>query len=229
MCGIVGICNLRGGDLPDFDEQAVLRSVRHRGPDDQGAFRDHGVFLGATRLAIIDPANGRQPVSDEAGRFHLVMNGEIYDYDLLMADLQRRGHRFRSRCDTEVVVHLIEECWTGALDRIDGQFAIAAYDVRDRRLLLARDRMGISPLFYARVGDCLVFGSEMKAIFATGLVEPEIDRRSLDAILAFGCVPAPRAVFKGVHSLPPGRFLEAKNGTVSEHTFSSERPVFASS
>ena len=219
MCGIAGIFNLKGTGLPAFSPAHVLHTIRHRGPDDEGIFADSRAFLGVRRLAIIDPACGRQPVTDESGRYHLVMNGEIFGYELLMKELKGRGHVFRSHCDTEVALHAVEDQWHQALDRLDGQFAIAAYDAREGRLLLARDRMGICPLFYAQVGDYLVFGSEMKAIFATGLVTAEIDRRSLDAVAAFGCVPAPRSVFRGVRQLPPGRYLEARGGTVTEHTY----------
>jgi len=219
MCGIAGIYNLRGRGLPAFSPAVVLASLRHRGPDDEGSFSDDRAFLGVTRLAIIDPAHGWQPVADEANRLHLVMNGEIFNYKDLTAELKSRGHAFHSHCDTEVALHLIEESWAGALDRLDGQFAIAAYDAGENRLLLARDRMGIAPLYYAVVGDRLVFGSEMKAIFATGLVRPEIDPRSLDAVTAFCCVPAPRTVFRGVRQLPPGRYLEVKGGVVAERTY----------
>ncbi len=219
MCGIVGVFSLNGAPVPEFDASAALAALRHRGPDDEGLFEDGRAMLGATRLAIIDPAHGQQPVSDEAGRYHLVMNGEIYDHEPLMAELKARGHRFRSRCDTEVAVHLVEEQWTGALETIDGQFALAAYDSAEGRLMLARDRMGISPLFYAQAGDCLVFASEMKGIFATGLMEPELDPRSLDAVLLFGTVPAPRTMFRGVRALWPGRYLEVEAGRISEHEY----------
>ena len=219
MCGIAGIYNLKEKGLPVFRPEHVLGTLRHRGPDDEAWFLDERVFLGVRRLAIIDPACGRQPVTDEAGRFRLVMNGEIFDYEPLMAELKGRGHRFHSRCDTEVALHLVEESWDGALDRLNGQFAIAAYDARENRLLLARDRMGICPLFYAEAGGRLVFASEMKAIFATGLVRPQIDPRSLDAVAAFGCVPAPRTVFRGIRQLPPGRFLEVRGGAISERTY----------
>jgi asparagine synthase (glutamine-hydrolysing) len=219
MCGIVGIFNLREPVLPAIDVSGVLGRLHHRGPDDRGSVAIGGVFLGATRLAIIDPAGGRQPMATEDGRFHIVMNGEVYDYGRLMDELKGRGHVFGSQCDTEVVLHLVEDLWAGALDRIDGQFALAVHDARERRLLLARDRMGVCPLFYATVGDYLVFGSEMKAIFATGLLRPAIDPRALDTILAIGTVPAPRAVFDGVRCLPPGHWLEAVRGRVVERRF----------
>ncbi|KKK56060.1 hypothetical protein LCGC14_3068330, partial [marine sediment metagenome] len=204
MCGIAGIISLTDSPLPSFDPMAVLSVIDHRGPDDRGVFRDTGVFLGATRLAIIDPAHGEQPVQDETGRYHLVMNGEIFDYDQIHSALISRGHRMRSHCDTEVAVHLFEEQWLDVLEGIDGQYALVVWDGLQRRTILVRDRMGICPLFYAVAGDYLVFGSEMKAIFATGLVKPRIDPRSLDSILALGCVPAPRAMFEGIRSLGPG-------------------------
>lgn len=219
MCGIVGVYSLDGRALPDFDQTAPLEALRHRGPDDAGAWRTDDVFLAATRLAIIDPENGQQPVCDESGRLHLVMNGEVFDYEELIAKLRQRGHRLRSVCDTEAVCHLVEERWSDALEHIDGQFAFAAHDAREKRLLLARDRMGIAPLFYALRGHLLIFASEMKAIFATGLMQPEIDPRSLDAILAFGCMPPPRTVFKGIRALPPGHYLEVKNGQIREEVY----------
>lgn len=219
MCGIAGIYNLRGGPLPPLDPSHVLASIRHRGPDDEGWFTGPGVFLGARRLAIIDPAGGRQPATDQAGRVQVVMNGEIFDYEQLIRQLQARGHNFKSHCDSELLAHLLAERWVDALDLIDGQYAFAAFDTHANRLLLARDRMGICPLFYARVGDCLVFASECKAIFATGLLAPTICRRSMDAMLAFGCVPAPRAMFEGISALPPGRLLEVRNGAVTQRTY----------
>jgi asparagine synthase (glutamine-hydrolysing) len=212
MCGIFGVFNLAGGRLPLFERTLPLRSLRHRGPDDEGTFEDRSLFLGARRLAIIDPEGGRQPVQDEAGRFHLVMNGEIYDYPRILEQLQARGHVLGSHCDSEVAVHLFEDRWSGALEDVDGQYALAVYDAAGGRLLLARDRTGICPLFYAARGDLLLFASEMKALFATGLLEPEIDPRSIDAVAAFGCVPPPRTLFRGIRCLPAAHFLEAKGG-----------------
>ncbi len=215
MCGIVGVFDLEGAGLPRFDRGLPLALLRHRGPDDEGRFEDRRAFLGARRLAIIDPARGQQPVRDEAGRFHLVMNGEIFDYPRVLSALRARGHALASQCDSEAAVHLFEEKWRGALEEVDGQYAIAVYDAARARLLLARDRMGICPLFYSERAGILLFASEMKALFATGLVQPEIDPRSLDAVAAFGCVPAPRTMFKGVKCLPPAHLLEAADGRVS--------------
>ncbi len=215
MCGIVGAFNIAGEGLPRFDRSLPLAVIRHRGPDDEGRFEDRRVFLGARRLAIIDPAHGQQPVHDEAARFHLVMNGEIYDYPAILAGLRSRGHTLRSLCDSEVAVHLFEEKWGAALDDIDGQYAIAVYDAARARLLLARDRMGICPLFYTVQGGLLLFASEMKALFATGLVRPEIDPRSVDAVASFGCVPAPGTAFRGIRCLPAAHVLEAHDGGIA--------------
>lgn len=215
MCGILGLFHLRGAPLSAAEGAPLaLAALRHRGPDDSAFWRDTGVFLGATRLALVDPAHGRQPVRDEAGRYHLVMNGELFPDENTSEVLRSRGHRLRSRCDTEFAVHLFEEQWSGALEQIDGQYAIAVHDRAERRLLLARDRMGICPLYYALVGEVLVFASEPKALFALGLLEPRIDPLALDSVLAFGCVAAPQTTWLGIRALEPGTFLEARDGAL---------------
>ena len=219
MCGIVGVYSLTQQPLPEFNSTAAIESLRHRGPDEEGEFASEGFFLGARRLAIIDPASGQQPVQNEDGRFHFAFNGEIYDYDRHLEDLQSRGHRFRSHCDTEVGVHLFEERWAGALEVIDGQFGLAAYDQKNHRLLLARDRMGICPLFYAQVGDYLIFASEAKAIFATGLIVPELNPRGLDSVLSLGCPSAPITLFRNVRALPPAHYLDIHDGKITERRF----------
>ena len=212
MCGIIGVFNMTRGGLPRFERALPLAVMKHRGPDDEGIFEDNRIFLGVRRLAIIDPQGGHQPVQDERGRFHLVMNGEVYDYPNILASLKARGHTVLSVCDSEVAVHLFEEKWEEALQDMDGQYAVAVYDEAQCRLLLARDRMGICPLFYAVQGELLLFASEMKALFATGLLKPEIDPRCLDAVAAFGCVPAPRTIFVGICSLSASHYLEVKDG-----------------
>jgi len=220
LCGIVGVLNFKGGRLPDkFNSARALASIVHRGPDDEGTWSGDGVFLGARRLSIIDVEGGHQPVTDEQKRFHLVMNGEIFDYDRHLGGLRMRGHQLVSHCDTEVAVHLFEESWLDALDQIDGQFAIALYDEREKRLLLIRDRMGICPLVYAVAGDLLIFASEAKAIFATGLVSPKLDLRALDAVTAFGSIQPPFTAFEGVNSLAPGHYLQVAGGRITEGTY----------
>ncbi len=219
MCGIVGAFSLTGEPLPEMDRLAAMMSIHHRGPDEGGEYLATGVFLGARRLAIIDPAHGHQPTHDETGRYHLAMNGEIYDYDLHLRRLTEAGHVFHSHCDTEVAVHLVEDHWAEALDLIDGQFAIAAFDQREHRLLLARDRMGICPLFYAQVGNCLLFASEAKALFATGLVEPKINPRAMDAMLSLGCVPSPLSMYDNVRALPPSHYLDVRQGQLTQRRY----------
>jgi asparagine synthase (glutamine-hydrolysing) len=220
LCGIVGVLNIRGGRIPDkFNSARALASIIHRGPDDEGTWSADGVFLGARRLSIIDVAGGHQPVTDEQKRFHLVMNGEIFDYDKLLEVLKSRGHRLVSHCDTEVAVHMFEESWFDTLDKIDGQFAVAVYDEREKRLLLARDRMGICPLFYTVSGDLLIFASEIKAILATGLVTPKLDLRALDAVTVFGSIQPPNTAFEGVKSLAPGHYLQVVGGRIAEGVY----------
>ena len=209
MCGIFGVFSIDGRPIPDLDAKAALDAIRHRGPDDEGIWRDAHTLLGSRRLSIIDPTGGHQPMADESGSRRIVMNGEIYDYETMLSELQNAGHRFQSRCDTEVALHLLEGRLDDALERIDGQYAIAYHDSRRNRLLLVRDRTGICPLFYALKDGMLVFASEMKAIFASGLVEARIDVRSIDAVSCFGCVPSPRTLFEGVLSLPAGHYLTA--------------------
>ncbi len=219
MCGIVGAFSLTGQPLPNVDRLAAMMSIHHRGPDEGGEFVATGIFLGARRLAIIDPAHGQQPTHNETGRYHLAMNGEIYDYDLHLQRLKQAGHTFHSHCDTEVAVHLFEDHWADALDTIDGQFAIAAFDQQEHRLLLARDRMGICPLFYAQVDNCLLFASEAKALFATGLIAPKINPRAMDAMLSLGCVPSPMSMYENVRALPPGHYLDIHQGRLVERTY----------
>lgn len=213
MCGILGIFSLDGRPLPPASAMARgLAALVHRGPDDGHHVRTARLHLGARRLALIDPAHGRQPVWDERRRHLFAMNGEVYDSDRLLRGLEARGHVLRSRCDTEVAAHLFEESWAGALGTIDGQYALAVHDTVTGGLLLARDRMGIVPLVYAVRDGFLVFGSEARALFATGLVHPRLDPVALDAVLSVGCIPAPATAFEGVHSLPAGHLLEVRDG-----------------
>ena len=167
MCGIVGVCDL-GGARPV--EEATLRSmlgtIRHRGPDQFGIYLDDHVGLGNARLSIIDLSTGQQPISNEDGSLWIVFNGEVFNHPELRLELERRGHRFSTTCDTEVVLHAYEEYGPDCLSRFNGQFAIAIWDSRDRSLFLARDRLGVRPLFYTEADGALVFGSEIKAILA---------------------------------------------------------------
>lgn len=204
MCGIAGIAR-RDGPPPSTD--ALLRmaaALHHRGPDGHGLFTGQRVGFAHTRLSIIDLAGGAQPLANEDGSVIVVYNGEIYNYIELQSELESCGHHFRTRCDTEVLVHGWEQWREGMLDRLNGQFAFAIYDRHADSVFLARDRFGIQPLFFAARDGDLIFGSEAKAIFASGEVAAEIDARGLDEVFVFWGALAPRTPFRGVSQLGPG-------------------------
>ncbi|MCO6451498.1 MAG: asparagine synthase (glutamine-hydrolyzing) [Caldilineales bacterium] len=214
MCGITGIYN------PNLnpDLAPALAAMFHRGPDDEGRWSDERMMLGARRLAIIDVAGGHQPVCNEDGRVAAVQNGEIYNYVELMAELEHLGHRFQSRCDTEVIVHAWEEWGAGCVERFRGMFALAVYDTRTQSLFLARDRFGIKPLYIARAGETIAFASELPALLRLLDARPAIDTRPLVHLLRFGWVPGPGTLYKGVEQIPPGHRLLA-----GPDTFALER------
>jgi asparagine synthase (glutamine-hydrolysing) len=187
----------------------MAAALRHRGPDEGGDFAAPGVALGFTRLSIIDLATGNQPHSNASGEIVSIVNGEIYNHRELRADLEARGHRLRTRCDVEVVVHLYEEYGLDFATRLNGQFAFALYDVRAHRLILGRDQTGIVPLFHTRVGDTLLFGSEIKALLAHSGTKRRLNLRALDQILTFPGMRSPTTMFEGIDALPPGHLLIA--------------------
>ncbi len=208
MCGICGIFD----PSPDARvEPEVLesmnRALAHRGPDDSGTFVDEGVGLGARRLSIIDVEGGHQPVHNEDRSLWIVYNGEIYNHEKLHALLEKLGHRFYTRTDTEAVVHAYEEFGDECVKYLNGMFAFAIWDARRRRLFIARDRFGIKPLHYAVVGNTLVFGSELKSILKHPGVDRSLDIVALNEYLSFEYVPTPRSIFKNVRKLPPGHTL----------------------
>jgi asparagine synthase (glutamine-hydrolysing) len=217
MCGITGAFRLDGSAAPPLPE-AVLRrmtdEIRYRGPDDAGYVSADGCSLGARRLSIIDVEGGHQPFSDEGGRVWAAQNGEIYNHAALREDLERRGHTLRSRCDTEVLPHLYKEHGPGLAEHLRGMFAIAVWDREARTGLLVRDRLGKKPLYYAHVGDVLVFGSELKCVIASGLVGSELDAEAIAAYLMLGFVPAPMTPLRKVRKLNPGERLVVAGGTV---------------
>jgi|RhiMethySRZTD1v2_1073278.scaffolds.fasta_scaffold117004_2 asparagine synthase (glutamine-hydrolysing) len=208
MCGICGIAAGRGG-APDPDALAAMSATLvHRGPDDDGQVVAPPVGLAARRLSIIDLAGGHQPIANEDGRVHVVQNGEIYNHEILHRELAARGHEFRTRCDTEAIVHLYEEHGDGFAERLRGMFAVAIWDGRANRLVLARDRFGIKPLFYWETPDGgLAFASELKALMALPGFPREIDMRGLESLLAFNSIPRPLTIFEGVRKLEPGHLL----------------------
>src|SRR3954451_7875444 len=166
MCGIAGLAALDGGAVDHAPLEAMLGALVHRGPDDEGRWAEGPVALGNRRLSIIDVAGGHQPMASEDGHVVVVQNGEIYNHAALHAELAARGHRFATRCDTEVLVHGYEEWGEGLLERLRGMFAVAGWDARRRRLLPGRDRFGIKPLYWRAAGGVLTFGSELKALRA---------------------------------------------------------------
>jgi asparagine synthase (glutamine-hydrolysing) len=212
MCGIAGIMDLAGGPVSSGQVRAMCSTLVHRGPDGEGTYLGTGVGLGMRRLSIIDLDTGDQPVHNEDGTIWVVFNGEIYNFEELRRELEGRGHVFYTRTDTEVIVHLYEERGAGCVDALRGMFAFAVWDQRARRLLLARDRLGIKPLYYARVGDRLVFASELKALLALPDVPRDIDWTAFGHYLAFLTTPGDRSILRSIRKLPPGHVLVATAG-----------------
>jgi len=231
MCGVAGILAL-GGRPPELEElRAMAAPLRHRGPDGERFWTEGRVGLAHTRLSIIDLEGGAQPIENESGSVRVVFNGEIFNFVELRAELERRGHRFRTRTDTEVLVHLYEDEGLGFLDALNGQFAIALWDATRERLVLARDRPGIIPLFHARRDGRLYFASEVKAILPL-IGPPTLDAAALDQILTFWAPVSPRTPFEGVEELPPGHLLVAERGEVTirrwwDWTFPAEGGPYA--
>jgi asparagine synthase (glutamine-hydrolysing) len=207
MCGICGIYQYRPGEpVTEESLRGMLYSIRHRGPDGEGLHLEPMLGLGARRLSIIDVAGGGQPIYNEDGSIVVVFNGEIYNYRELAHELQGRGHKFKTACDTEVIVHLYEEVGDDCVRMLRGMFAFAVWDARQRRLLLARDRIGIKPLYYADRGR-LVFGSEIKCLFHDPHVQPRPNLEALGNFLSLKYVPSPQTMFADVAALAPGHLM----------------------
>ena len=187
----------------------------HRGPDDEGFYVDGNVGLGMRRLSVIDISGGHQPISNEDGSIWVVFNGEIYNFPELRRELESRGHEFATNTDTETIVHAYEEYGVDCVSRFNGMFGFAIWDGRDRKLVLARDRVGIKPLYYYLDSHCIVFASELKAILQLKQVPRELDYAALDTFLTFEYVPAPLSIFQGVRKLLPGHVLVLQDGAVS--------------
>ena len=216
MCGIAGRLNFDQSRPVDQDVlEAMTAAIAHRGPDADGFYRGPGIGLGHRRLSIIDLATGDQPLGNEDGTVQVIFNGEIYNFAEVRADLVAHGHRFRTSSDTEVIVHGYEEWGDGCVDRFRGMFAFAVWDAGARRLLLARDRLGVKPLYYAHLpGQGIVFGSEIKAL----LEDPDVPRdwrpEAIDTYLSLLYVPGPGTIYSAVAKLPPAHVLVAENGQV---------------
>lgn len=208
MCGITGVLEIDPGTTVD---PSVVRSmcdaIVRRGPDDEGYFIEGSVALGMRRLSIIDVAGGRQPISNEDGTLTIVFNGEIFNYQPLQADLKRRGHQFKTRSDTETILHLFEEEGPGCLRHLRGMFAIAIWDTRNRSLFVARDRLGIKPFHYYYDGRRFIFGSEIKAILRHPAAAVTTDWTAVDAFFTYGFIPAPWTVYREIRKLRPAHYL----------------------
>ncbi|MBI4320271.1 MAG: asparagine synthase (glutamine-hydrolyzing) [Chloroflexi bacterium] len=213
MCGIAGSVNLGSGEQADVMLlRRMLGMLHHRGPDSTGCYVDRRAQLGSARLSIIDHAGGQQPIHNEDESLWLVFNGEIYNYIELREELVARGHHFYTDSDTEVIVHLYEERGPSCLHALNGQFAIALWDRRRQELFLARDRLGVRPLFYTEIGGALRYASEIKALFVDPRVSREIDPVAIDQVFTFWSTLPGRTMFHNVHQVPPGHYLSVKDG-----------------
>jgi asparagine synthase (glutamine-hydrolysing) len=215
MCGIAGI--LAADQLPPDARERSIRMrdiIAHRGPDDAGLYVDDRAALAHRRLSIVDVAGGKQPLSNEDGTTWIAFNGEIYNHADLRRTLEAIGHRYRTQSDTETIVHAYEEWGDDCVHRFRGMFAFAIWDAANRRLLLARDRLGVKPVYWARSGDLLLFASEIKAILASGLVEPEPNTSAIPELLSTRSIAGSETLFRGVHKLLPGHELVFERGEV---------------
>jgi asparagine synthase (glutamine-hydrolysing) len=213
MCGIAGYINLDPGQPASAaDVEAMCQTIVHRGPNDMGLHVGGPAGIGMRRLSIIDVASGHQPISNEDGTVWIVFNGEIYNHNQLRPQLKARGHVFRTSSDTETILHLYEDHGADCVHHLRGMFAFAIWDSRDGSLLLARDRLGIKPLFYARTGTRIAFASEMKALLALPDVRRDIDWNAFDAFFAYTYIPAPLTIHQGIRKLEAGRTMRIRGG-----------------
>ena len=213
MCGTAGAIDLMG--IRPFPRERILAmtgALAHRGPDDEQVHLEPGLALGVRRLSVIDVAGGRQPLCNEDGQIWVAYEGELFNYPELRPQLLQRGHILKTSCDTEAWVHLYEDHDEGVFNIAQGQFAVALWDRGRRTLLLGRDRAGIAPLFYTMSDGWLLWGSEIKALLASGLVDARPDRLGLDYFFHFFAAGNARTCFEGIHSLPPGHLLRVHNG-----------------
>ena len=214
MCGIAGIISTN----PENKIGAMLEKIEHRGRDDEGVFiseifNNKKTALGHRRLSILDVSSaGHQPFFSQNGRFALTYNGEIYNFGALKKELEAKSYRFTTDCDTEVLANAFQEYGIECLSKLNGMFAFAVWDKQEKSLTLARDRAGIKPLYYAKIGDEFVFASEIKAILASSLIKPELDFEGLHQFLTFLWTVPPHTLFKNIYQLKPAHFLIWKNG-----------------
>ncbi|NJN93624.1 MAG: asparagine synthase (glutamine-hydrolyzing) [Anaerolineales bacterium] len=208
MCGIGGIIRLDGGDIESWRLEAMNKAMYHRGPDGEGYWQNESVGLAHLRLAIIDLATGNQPMFNEDGSIVVIFNGEIYNFLELRPILQSRGHIFKTKSDTETLVHAYEEWGAEMVSKLNGMFAFVIYDCSRRKLFLARDRLGVKPLYYYLGPDVFVFASEMQGLLASNLIPREIDPEALELYLHYQYIPAPYSIYRQVKKLPPAEWAE---------------------
>ena len=209
MCGISGIFDLSGNPINQGLLDRMTSIIEHRGPDGDGHYIDREVGLGHRRLSIIDVSGGGQPIGNEDGRLQIVFNGEIYNFIELRKELETFGHRFKTKSDTEVIVHAYEQWGAECVNRFNGMFAFAIWDARKREVFLARDHLGIKPLYYVQIGSRLLFSSEIKALLRDPECPREIDLDALAELFTFRSVPSPKTLFKRIFKLPPGHLMLA--------------------
>ncbi len=215
MCGIAGALDLTGTrEFPVQRLLAMTGAIAHRGPDDEQFHSEPGVILGARRLSIVDLAGGRQPIANERGDIWVAFNGELFEYPELRQELLAHGHRLATRCDTEAWVHLYEDHQEAMFAKARGQFAVSLWDRENRTLILGRDRVGICPLYYTQHDGWLLWGSEIKALLASGMVQARADPKGIDHLFSFFCAGTTRTFFEGIKSLAPGHYLRVKDGRV---------------
>lgn len=212
MCGISGILRSKGREVRPESIGQMLTQIQYRGPDESGIYVGEGVGMGSVRLSIIDLANGQQPMCTADERFWIVFNGEIFNYIELRAELEVLGYRFRTNSDTEVLLLLYRHHREKCLEMLNGQFAFAIWDSEEKELFLARDRMGIRPLFYHQSKDEFIFASEIKCLMEVGTIKAELDTESLNQVFTFWTIPSPGTLFIGVYELPPGHYMIRKGG-----------------
>lgn len=219
MCGICGIFDLNGEPISRDTLVRMNGAIRHRGPDGDGVLVDREMGMAHRRLSIIDVGGGGQPIGNEDGAVQIVFNGEIYNFVELRDELEAAGHRFRTRSDTEVIVHAYEQWGQDCVKRFNGMFAFALWDSRQRSLFLARDHLGVKPLYYAQIGGALVFASEIKSILEYPDCPRRMDMEALGELFTFRYVPAPKTLFSGVFKLPAGHSMILRRGTVDIRRF----------
>jgi asparagine synthase (glutamine-hydrolysing) len=229
MCGIAGLLNYSLSKMPDYlhHVNGMLSLIRHRGPDESGIYLGENVGLGSVRLSIVDLSTGQQPLSDESGNYWIVYNGEVFNYLELRKGLEKNGVRFKTNSDTEVVVQMYAFYGADCLKYFNGQFAFCIWDKNKRELFLARDRVGIRPLFYWTQNQSFAFCSEIKGIFTLDQVHKELDKESLAQIFTFWTTLTPNTPFKGISELPPGHYMLVKEGHINiERYWRMEFPSF---